>query len=149
MTFLALYLAGLTGAWCLTQPVPGSSLLRSKLARLTITLLPLGFATWVAVSRMEDYVCPNFTPRDPPHSRGTEALLAYSAATATPQRGRDRRKLTRCCLRHHMLPHLLAEPLRVRTGAHRASGLWRFRRFRPRQDAQPPEVWIRADRYGS
>ncbi|KAM5536620.1 hypothetical protein V8D89_009715 [Ganoderma adspersum] len=55
MTFLALYLAGLTGAWCLTQPVPGSSLLRSKLARLTVTLLPLGFAAWVAVSRVEDY----------------------------------------------------------------------------------------------
>ena len=67
MTFLALFLAGLTGAWCLTQPVPGGSLLRSKLARLTLTLLPLGFATWVAISRMEDYVRPNsnFTPRVP------------------------------------------------------------------------------------
>nr|VWO95052.1 Bifunctional diacylglycerol diphosphate phosphatase/phosphatidate phosphatase [Ganoderma boninense] len=33
----------------------GGSLLHSKLTRLTVTLLPLGFATWVAVSRMEDY----------------------------------------------------------------------------------------------
>ena len=149
MTFLALYLAGLTGAWCLTQPVPGSSLLRSKLARLTVTLLPLGFATWVAVSRMEDYVRPDLTPRDPPRSRGTEALCAYSAATATPQRGRDRRKLARRRRRYYMLPDLLAEPLRVCTGAHRAGGLWWFRQFKPRQDAQPPEVRIRADRYRS
>ncbi|EJF57189.1 lipid phosphate phosphatase 1 [Dichomitus squalens LYAD-421 SS1] len=55
MTFLALYLAGLTGAWRLAQPAQGGSLLRSKLARLVLTLLPLGFATWVAVSRVEDY----------------------------------------------------------------------------------------------
>ena len=56
MTFLALYLAGLTGAWSLTRPEESGSPLRSKLARLVLTLLPLGFATWVAVSRVEDYV---------------------------------------------------------------------------------------------
>lgn len=56
MMFLSLWIAGLTGAWCLTQPVPGGSFLRSKLARLTLSLLPLAFATWVAVSRVEDYV---------------------------------------------------------------------------------------------
>ena len=61
MTFLALYLAGLTGAWSLTRPEESGSPLRSKLARLVLTLLPLGFATWVAVSRVEDYVgTPNF-----------------------------------------------------------------------------------------
>ena len=56
MTFLSLWLAGMTGAWCLTQPVPGRSFLQSKLARLTLSLSPLAFATWVAVSRVEDYV---------------------------------------------------------------------------------------------
>lgn len=56
MTFLSLWLAGMTGAWCLAQPVSGGAFLHSKLARLTLSLLPLAFATWVAVSRMEDYV---------------------------------------------------------------------------------------------
>ncbi|RDX49189.1 lipid phosphate phosphatase 1 [Lentinus brumalis] len=55
MTFLSLWLAGITGAWCLSQPVPGGSFLGSKLARLTLSLLPLAFATWVAISRVEDY----------------------------------------------------------------------------------------------
>ncbi|KAI0697825.1 lipid phosphate phosphatase 1 [Cerioporus squamosus] len=55
MTFLSLWIAGFSGAWCLSQPVPGGSLLSSKLARLTLSLLPLAFATWVAVSRVEDY----------------------------------------------------------------------------------------------
>ncbi|KAI0738505.1 lipid phosphate phosphatase 1 [Daedaleopsis nitida] len=55
MTFLSLWIAGMTGAWCLSQSVPGSSFLRSKIARLAVSLAPLAFATWVAVSRVEDY----------------------------------------------------------------------------------------------
>ncbi len=149
MTFLALYLAGLTGAWCLTQPVPGGSLLRSKLARLTLTLLPLGFATWVAVSRMEDYVRSNLTPRDPTRSRGTEGVLTHSAAAATPQRRRDRWESARRRLRDNVLPHLLAEPVHIRAGAHRADRLRQLRRFRPPPNAQPGEVWIRVDWNGS
>ena len=59
MMFLSLWIAGMTGAWCLSQPTSGGSFLHSKLARLVLSLLPLVFATWVAVSRMEDYVSRN------------------------------------------------------------------------------------------
>ena len=57
MVFLSLCLAGLTGAWCLSQPAPPRSFLGSRIARISLTLLPVGFATWVAISRLEDYVC--------------------------------------------------------------------------------------------
>ena len=56
MVCLSLFLAGLTRAWCFSQPSPGRNLLSSRLARLTISLLPIAWATWVAVSRLEDYV---------------------------------------------------------------------------------------------
>jgi diacylglycerol diphosphate phosphatase/phosphatidate phosphatase len=57
MTFTALFLAGKTAALCFrVSPYPGS-LLNSRLARLTLVLLPLAFSTWVAVTRVEDYVC--------------------------------------------------------------------------------------------
>ncbi|KAI0642244.1 lipid phosphate phosphatase 1 [Trametes meyenii] len=55
MMFLSLWIAGATGAWRLTESVPGGSVLRSKVARLLLSLAPLIFATWVAVSRVEDY----------------------------------------------------------------------------------------------
>ncbi|KAH8091670.1 lipid phosphate phosphatase 1 [Cristinia sonorae] len=55
MTFLTLYLAGLTGAWCLSQAAPPRSFFGSRMARLWITMAPMAFATWVAVSRVEDY----------------------------------------------------------------------------------------------
>jgi diacylglycerol diphosphate phosphatase / phosphatidate phosphatase len=57
MVFLSLFLAGLTHAWCFNQPSQGRNLLSSRLARLCISLLPIAWATWVAVSRLEDYVC--------------------------------------------------------------------------------------------
>ncbi|KAI0352172.1 lipid phosphate phosphatase 1 [Trametes cingulata] len=55
MMFLSLWIASATGAWRLTEPVPAGSFLRSKLARLLLSLAPLAYATWVAVSRVEDY----------------------------------------------------------------------------------------------
>ncbi|KAL6309281.1 phosphatidic acid phosphatase type 2/haloperoxidase [Sparassis latifolia] len=55
MTFLSLYLAGMTGAWCLSEPARARSLLASRTARLALSLAPLVFATWVAISRVEDY----------------------------------------------------------------------------------------------
>lgn len=55
MMFLSLWIAGATGAWCITRPAPGRSFLASRLARLTLSLLPLCFAAWVAISRLEDY----------------------------------------------------------------------------------------------
>jgi membrane-associated phospholipid phosphatase len=57
MTFTALFLAGKTAALCFrVSPYPGS-LLNSRLARLSLVLFPLAFSTWVAVTRVEDYVC--------------------------------------------------------------------------------------------
>ncbi|KAI0372610.1 lipid phosphate phosphatase 1 [Pilatotrama ljubarskyi] len=55
MMFLSLWVAGATGAWRLTEPVPAGSFRRSKFARLLLSLAPLAYATWVAVSRVEDY----------------------------------------------------------------------------------------------
>ncbi|OJT06736.1 Lipid phosphate phosphatase 2, partial [Trametes pubescens] len=54
MMFLSLWIAGATGAWRLTEPVP-SGFHRSKFGRVFLSLVPLVFATWVAVSRVEDY----------------------------------------------------------------------------------------------
>ncbi|OBZ73760.1 putative lipid phosphate phosphatase 3, chloroplastic [Grifola frondosa] len=54
MTFLSFWIAGMTGAWCINQPASSASLLSSKLARLSLSIIPLLFATWVAISRVED-----------------------------------------------------------------------------------------------
>lgn len=56
MMFLSLWIAGITGAWCITRPAAARSFLASRLARLSLSFLPLFFATWVAISRLEDYV---------------------------------------------------------------------------------------------
>jgi len=55
MMFLSLWIAGMTGAWCISRTAPARSFLASKMARLALSLLPLIFATWVAISRLEDY----------------------------------------------------------------------------------------------
>lgn len=55
MAFLSLFLAGLTHSWCFSQVSPARSLSSTRLGRLFITLLPIAYATWVAVSRLEDY----------------------------------------------------------------------------------------------
>lgn len=67
MSFLSLWIAGMTGAWCIGQPAPARSFLASKLGRLTISIMPLVFATWVAVSRIEDNVCPMILDFFPSH----------------------------------------------------------------------------------
>lgn len=58
MTFMFLWLSAKTAAWCFAAPLPPRSpwVLASRLGRVLLTLLPLTFATWVAVSRVEDYV---------------------------------------------------------------------------------------------
>ena len=56
MTFLSLYLAGLTGAWCFSQAARPGSFFGSRMARLWLTAAPVVFATWVAITRLEDYV---------------------------------------------------------------------------------------------
>jgi membrane-associated phospholipid phosphatase len=55
MTFLSLFFASKTAAWCFGKSCPPSSLRASKLARFSLTLLPLFCATWVAITRVEDY----------------------------------------------------------------------------------------------
>ncbi|ETW78640.1 lipid phosphate phosphatase [Heterobasidion irregulare TC 32-1] len=55
MTFLSLFLAGKTAAWCFHAPAPPRSFLGSRLLRFVLSLLPMAFASWVAVSRVEDY----------------------------------------------------------------------------------------------
>jgi diacylglycerol diphosphate phosphatase/phosphatidate phosphatase len=55
MTFLTLFLAGKTAAFCFSV-TPSRSFLRSRFGRLVIVLSPLAFATWVAITRIEDYV---------------------------------------------------------------------------------------------
>ncbi|KAI9062496.1 lipid phosphate phosphatase 1 [Trametes sanguinea] len=55
MMFLSLWIATATGAWRITETVPGGAFHRSKIVRLVLSLAPLAFATWVAVSRLEDY----------------------------------------------------------------------------------------------
>ncbi|KAF8630168.1 hypothetical protein AX15_003113 [Amanita polypyramis BW_CC] len=53
MTVLSLWLAGQTAAWCFNAPffvIP----VQSRLASLFLTLLPLSWATYVAISRVED-----------------------------------------------------------------------------------------------
>ncbi|KAI0339631.1 lipid phosphate phosphatase 1 [Trametopsis cervina] len=55
MTFLSLFLAGVTGAWLLSHTAPPRAITSSRIARLCLTLAPIAYATWVAVSRIEDY----------------------------------------------------------------------------------------------
>ncbi|KAJ7255503.1 lipid phosphate phosphatase 1 [Mycena haematopus] len=55
MTFLSFWLAGQTAAWCFQAPLPIVSLLSSRLLRFSLTLLPLWWAMFVAVTRLEDY----------------------------------------------------------------------------------------------
>lgn len=60
MTFLSLFLAGITGAWLFGQSSPGRAFSSSRLARLFMTLSPIAWAVWVAVSRVEDYVSSHY-----------------------------------------------------------------------------------------
>ncbi|KAJ6518899.1 lipid phosphate phosphatase 1 [Mycena sanguinolenta] len=55
MTFLSFWLAGQTAAWCFQAPLPIASLRSSRLLRFCLTLLPLSWAMFVAVTRLEDY----------------------------------------------------------------------------------------------
>jgi len=55
MTVLAFWLAGMTAAWCFNVTTPPKSLSSSKLGRYILTLLPLSWATYVAISRVQDY----------------------------------------------------------------------------------------------
>jgi len=56
MTFITLFLAGKTAALCFNFTPSRGTFLRSRFARLCLVLLPLVFAAWVAITRVEDYV---------------------------------------------------------------------------------------------
>ncbi|KAF8737206.1 hypothetical protein AX14_013242 [Amanita brunnescens Koide BX004] len=53
MAVLSLWLAGQTAAWCFNTPCLGLPM-QSRLASLFLTLLPLSWAAFVAISRVED-----------------------------------------------------------------------------------------------
>jgi diacylglycerol diphosphate phosphatase/phosphatidate phosphatase len=59
--FLSLWIAGKTAAWCFHSP-SSTAAYHSRLGAFFLTLLPLFWATFVAVSRIEDYV--SFPPLD-------------------------------------------------------------------------------------
>ncbi len=86
MTFFFLWISAQTAAWTLARPLPTRksylALLNSRSTRAVISLAPLSFATWVAVSRIEDYV------------RVLGEIYYYSYGnrhfnTEAPQRGRN------------------------------------------------------------
>lgn len=56
MTFISLWLAGRSAAWCFNIPMPANSLRSSRIGNFCLTLLPLIWATFVAITRMQDYV---------------------------------------------------------------------------------------------
>jgi membrane-associated phospholipid phosphatase len=56
MGFLFFWLAGKTAAWCFSEPLPPRSILSSRLGRIVLTLVPLMIGSWVAITRLEDYV---------------------------------------------------------------------------------------------
>jgi diacylglycerol diphosphate phosphatase / phosphatidate phosphatase len=56
MTFLSLWLAGKTAAWCFHSPSSVISGRTTRLGALSLTFIPLSWATFVALSRVEDYV---------------------------------------------------------------------------------------------
>ncbi|KAL5531283.1 hypothetical protein ACEPAG_4160 [Sanghuangporus baumii] len=57
MTFLFLWLSASTVAWSFATALPPRNpwIFTSRLGRMLVTLLPLIYATWVAISRLEDY----------------------------------------------------------------------------------------------
>ncbi|KAI0285832.1 lipid phosphate phosphatase 1 [Russula aff. rugulosa BPL654] len=55
MTFITLFLAGKTAALCFNFTPSRGAFLRSRFGRLCLVLLPLVFAAWVAITRVEDY----------------------------------------------------------------------------------------------
>lgn len=102
MTFTALFLAGKTAALCFRiSPFPGS-LLNSRLARLILVLLPLAFSTWVAITRVEDYVCLS------PACLHFEKLIVTKAS---PQGRRHCRECYWHSFGNNLLPSILAQPL--------------------------------------
>ncbi|KIY49976.1 lipid phosphate phosphatase 1 [Fistulina hepatica ATCC 64428] len=55
MTFLALFLAGQMSAWRFDAPVKPGAVRSSRMVRLSLTFFPLAFATYVAITRLEDH----------------------------------------------------------------------------------------------
>lgn len=55
MFLLSLWMAGQTAAWCFHVPRPARTISSSRMIRFTLTLLPISWATFVAISRVEDY----------------------------------------------------------------------------------------------
>jgi len=55
MFFLSLWMAGQTAAWCFSIPKSPRTLRSSRMLAFLLTLLPIFWATHVAVTRIQDY----------------------------------------------------------------------------------------------
>jgi membrane-associated phospholipid phosphatase len=70
LTFLSIYLAA---CLCPSQATSTSSrlpnFLKSKALSVFITIAPLGVATWIAITRLEDYVCDGLILIELSHTR--------------------------------------------------------------------------------
>lgn len=58
MFYLFLWSSAWSAAWSFATPLPPRNpfIFSSRLGRLCLTVAPLILATWVAISRVEDYV---------------------------------------------------------------------------------------------
>lgn len=65
--FLFLFLAGKSGAWCLSSRPSLNTALSSRLFKLLLTTWPLFLATWIALTRLEDYVSTICSTCSTPH----------------------------------------------------------------------------------
>ena len=56
MMFLSLWIAGQTAAWCFSVPKAPHNRYSSRMMVFLATLLPLFWASHVALTRLQDYV---------------------------------------------------------------------------------------------
>lgn len=101
MMFLSLWIAGKTAAWCFHVPLPAASIRSSRMGSLSLTLMPLFWASFVAISRIEDYV-----------RNILASCFTYLRFPSETSQGRRRRGQPYW---HHLviplLPHLLAQSI--------------------------------------
>lgn len=112
MGFLFFWLAGKTAAWCFSEPFPPRRLRSTRAGRIIITLVPLTLASWVAITRVEDYVCCVY--HRCPFKFLRSLTLRYFCNAETPQRGRHRRQSNRPDIEQYWIFRILAQPVLVR-----------------------------------
>ena len=99
MTILTLWLAGKTAAWTFNTPRPAGSLKSSRMASFLLTLLPIFGSSFVAITRLQDYV----------RTRSFCNMTRTLSELATPQGGCPHRCSHWHRLRNSRLSDLLAQ----------------------------------------